>query len=499
MTTAFEQKLFEDLPRGFEGKEDESSEARWAAAGELDASWTYSRAGVFLGYLARRGIGRVDDRHILTVAGSRSGKGVSLVIPNLLLYEGSILALDPKGELARITKAERERKGQRCVILDPFNANRRYPSSSYNPLAEIDPASPEAVDDAALIADSLVVEEHGGDNHWTESAKLLLRGLILHALCMPPEERNLVTVRRLLMLAHPTLESVKEADQRDLALFYDMTMQAGAFNGVLAATGQAFLNMRASERQSVLSTARTQTGFLDSKPLQDILQGLDFRVADLKHGKTTLYLCLPASRMATHAKWFRVIINLAMTIFEREATVPTLPVLMVLDEFPILGHMQRIETAAGQIASFGVKLWTILQDLTQIQRLYKESWETFVGNAGVLTFFGNADMTTLKYISEKLGSRAYKLATPTRAGLSAQLGGAPALSENLRVDPLLAPHEVERLLARETERLLVLTPGSHPVILQRATYHSDPAFAGMFTEANPNEQGYYAIRATYKS
>ena len=74
--------------------------------------------------------------------------------------------------------------------------------------------------------------------------------------------------------------------------------------------------------------------------------------------------------------------------------------LMVLDEFPVLGYMRTIEAAAGQIAGFGVKLWTIVQDITQLQRLYRDSWETFVANSGVVTAFANTDGSTLKYLSE---------------------------------------------------------------------------------------------------
>jgi type IV secretory pathway TraG/TraD family ATPase VirD4 len=63
-------------------------------------------------------------------------------------------------------------------------------------------------------------------------------------------------------------------------------------------------------------------------------------------------------------------------------------VLFCLDEFAALGHMESIEKAAGQIAGFGVKLWPVIQDLTQLQRDYKLAWETFMGNAGLLPFIG---------------------------------------------------------------------------------------------------------------
>ena len=61
----------------------------------------------------------------------------------------------------------------------------------------------------------------------------------------------------------------------------------------------------------------------------------------------------------------------------------------------LLGHLESIERAAGYIAGFGVKLWVILQDINQLKSLYKDRWETFLGNAGTLTAFGNVDVTTL--------------------------------------------------------------------------------------------------------
>lgn len=480
----FEEQLRADIPRGLVKGQDKPAAAQWASPDELNAaSWRFApdHRGIFLGYRNGQPKAIDDDRHMMTVAGSRAGKGVSLVIPNLLLYRGSALVIDPKGELAAITKAERERMGQRCFVLDPFGANGRYPSAAYNPLAEIDPASPDAVDDAALIADSLILEEAKGASHWTDSAKLLLRGLVLLTLTLPKAERNLVTLRRLLMLAHPLLDGVEVKD-KETRLFAEMALaDSAAFNGVLAATGATFAAIPSNERGSILSTARMQTGFLDSPALQPTLQGDALRLADLKREKITVYLCLPASHMGTHARWLRIIINMAMTLFEREKTKPVPPVLLLLEEFAVLGHMQRIEVAAGQIAGFGVKLWTILQDLTQLQRHYRESWETFIGNAGVLTFFGNSDVTTCQYVSDKLGGFAYHTKEQAGVSMSAVLAGTPATRDNLRVDPLLAPHEIERVFSRATGRVLVLAQDHAPAILERAFYNHDQLFKGKFT------------------
>ena len=144
--------------------------------------------------------------------------------------------------------------------------------------------------------------------------------------------------------------------------------------------------------------------------------------------KATLYLCLPATRMGTHARWLRVIINLALVAFERTKAKTDIPVLMVLDEFAVLGHMKSVEMAAGLMAGFGVKLWVVLQDLTQIKRLYKESWETFIGNAGVTTFWSNSDKTTLDYMSDKLGQTGVRLQQPNDTTLHQRLSGASGVA-----------------------------------------------------------------------
>jgi type IV secretion system protein VirD4 len=115
----------------------------------------------------------------------------------------------------------------------------------------------------------------------------------------------------------------------------------------------------AQEKWSVVSTCEVHTDFLEGEPMRRVLCGSDFRMEDLKTKRVTVYLCLPATRLSTHGRWLRLLLAMAMEAMERtgaiEAGKP--PVLFVLDEFAALDHMESIEKAAGQIASFGVKLW----------------------------------------------------------------------------------------------------------------------------------------------
>ena len=499
----FTGAIYDGVPRGVPEREDEPSRAEWLAPEALrDGRWRYRNAagiaaGLILGYgdeaIGMPAIGRIDDRHIVTVAGSRAGKGVSLIVPNLLLYQGSVLALDPKGELAVVTAAERERLGQRVLVVDPFEvtlkgaaAERRDAMEArcvgFNPLAAIDPDGPDVVDDAALIAEALIATPPRGDDFWSNSARALVKSLVLFALLMPEAaDRNLVTAYDCLTGRHPLLSQGDGGSDAAMDRLWElMILQAEAFDGVIAATGAAMKKMDSREREGILAQARAETSSLDSLQLRRSLALDGFTMAELKRTPTTVYVCLPAGRLATHGKWFRLVLSAAMLAFEREPRKPDPPVLVVMDEFPVLGHMRQIEMAAGFIAGYGVRLWTVLQDLSQLQAHYAKTWETFFGNAGIVTFFGNADQTTVSYISKRLGDRSYQVLDQAQAGPEAMLAGVAPYQERAKEDALLKPFEVEMRLARETGRLLVVVPGERPTLLWRLVYHQDPGFRGKF-------------------
>ncbi len=486
----FERALMQETPRGIPGEPGTLVEAQWLTEDELlgDKWWSYRNddnemAGVLFGYRGvggvDKGFGTADSRHILTVASSRSGKGV-MIISNLLLYEGSVIAIDPKGELARETARARREMGQKVVILDPYKANGHYDSGSYNPLDELDPKSDDVKDEAGAIADALV-EANEREPHWTDNARYLIRSLILFALTLSPKERNLIAVWQLASLAHPRVRTLAldKGIARQKALF-ELMKACKEFDGSVEAAGERFSNLADRELASIMSTTLTQLQFLDGKKMPPVLQTSDFRLADLKTGKTTVYLSLPATRMGTHSRWLRVIINLALVAFEREATKPKIPVLMVLDEFNVLGKMETVEKAAGLVAGFGVKLWIILQDLGQLKHHYKGSWGTFVGNAGIAAFWANSDKETIDYISDRLGQTSLRVQQPSGATPGARLGGASATRDELRVQRLLSADEAARYLAVETRRALVLGAGRRPVILKRPIYYKDEPFKGKF-------------------
>lgn len=422
--------LFDDFPRGHPDRSNRNAPLGTAAWSTHSPAW---REGDL--WLGRDGngnaVGYGDDRHAITVAGSRSGKGRSVIIPNLLLWPGSVVVTDPKGENATRTARRRmKRPGHRVAVIDPQNA-ADVPDEirmTFNPLDLIDTSADDAIDLAAAIGDAVMIGSGDGkDIHWNESARQIFEAVLLYvAVTEEGPRRSLVRVRQLISGGDPDLadrmfrENLAEDGEKALkptpfdALWLDM-QQCLALNpavrDVIRGAAFAVCDMGENECGSVLSTARRNTRFIDSPWMRRCLEGGSGDTVDLdalkNHpGGFTIYVCLPARFIATHARFLRLMLNLILYRMEAQGTARPAcghPVLFILDEFAALGRMEAIEKAAGLMAGYGVKLWPVLQDLGQLKRHYKESWETFMGNAGMLQFFANADMTTLEWISRRLG------------------------------------------------------------------------------------------------
>lgn len=465
------------FPRGVPGRHLRDNIAPFAMWADLDfvathPHWAYKPGKVLLGSLGDRLIGVDDDRHMMTIAGSRAGKGVSTIIPNLLEYPGSVLVIDPKGENARLTAGHRAQGMRQDVfVLDPFGVSG-HKGSSFNPLSMIDADADTAIDDAALIAEALVIQEEGPGRHFSSAARNLIRGLILQV-CSdePSEKRNLIRVRQLLTL-----------DDEGFRLLLKVMQTNPSCGGVIQRAANSMATKSDNERSGVISTAIEQTDFLDSPPLGRCLTGSDFNLTDLKRKPTTVYLCLPAGRMATHSRWLRIIINLAVEAMERVPGKPAHPVLFVMDEFAVLDHLSSIEKAAGQIAGFGVKLWPILQDLSQLKSIYKDRWETFMGNAGLLQFFGNNDLTTLQYLSQRLGKSTIMQVSKGEISVEQSAGGFSGESNQLQINELMTADEVARFFSRQSNSQLLLWPGADPIAIDRVKYYEHPFFAGKFAQ-----------------
>lgn len=486
---------FVSLPRGLPGTTAAAGvapRALWMDPAILheNSFWQYERGKIVLGAAPTANpngaetqlIAIRDNRHLMTVAGSRAGKGTSVIIPNLLTYPGSVVVIDPKGENAEAT-AERRGQGRgiasgglnhEVYVIDPFRT-ADVPDemrAGFNPFNALDPSSDMFIDDCDGIADGLVMPEPGksaeGD-HWVNAARMVLRGFIAWVATAPDvRSRDLNELRRLLYLPP---EDTATGDGFD-DLLAEMSVSPEIAYGIPAEAANALMGMGPRERGSVLSTIRNNIQFLSSPPMAATLSG-NQRTPDLdrwKHTGATVYLCLPAGRLHTHSRFFRLFLNRLLAAIERDKAVPETPALILMDEMHVLGRMPALETAAGLLAGFGVRLWSIWQDMSQLKDLYRDRWETFMGNAGVLQFFGTNDMTTLKYISERLGTSSVMSISKGEISTGQAAHGFTGQSSTIQAVPLLSPEEVGYFFSRQSGNQLILYPGADPVFAKRVPY-----------------------------
>ncbi len=441
--------------------------ARWGDGSALVAARGPWIGRAPAGAAARRILRYGGEGHMLTVAPARSGKGVGAVIPNLLTYPGSVIVTDLKGENYEITGEQRRvGLGQDVIALDPFGVVTPT-SARFNPLSIITPGSPDAIDDANLLADLLVVRTGSGDDgHWDDEAHALLAGLIYFvATSGDAERRTLTRVRELL--------SLRPDD------FAEQVMKAMLAAGGLAARAAARLEQKADrERSGVISSAQRHTHFLDSPAMETVLSGSDVDLGTLKTGRVSLYLILPPHRVESYRRWLRLMIGCALNTMWRTPGQPAERVLFLLDEFGHLGRMRPIEEAVALVPGYGLSFWFFLQDLSQLKSVYHEHWPTFLANCEVLQAFGTNDVDTAEYLSRRLGEATIQVESETRsAGRSEGKTGSRSQSAGQGVSErarrLLTPDEVLRLPA---DRQLLVVKGRDPVLAGRLAYYRDPEF-----------------------
>ncbi len=408
--------------------------------------------------------------HLLTIAPTRSGKGVGTIIPNLLTANRSVICIDPKGENARVTLRQREAFGA-VHCLDPFGISGRE-TARYNPLDRLDADSLDLAEDAMTLADALVFDEQTSEAHWNEEAKALIAGIILYVVCHDePAHRTLSSVRDYLTLAPDDFT----------ALLTVMQASDGA-GGLIARAANRHISKSHREAAGVLSAAQRHTHFLDSPRIAQVVGASDFAFADLKKNVATVFLILPPDRLDTYSRWLRLLVAQAINELARSSAKPPRPVLFLLDEFAALGRLQPVERAMGLMAGYGLQLWPILQDIHQLRSNYGTSAGTFLSNAGVLQAFGVNDYDTADMLSKTMGRETISYETDGRSEKDVLVKDperSVSKTRHLAARNLMDANEIMKL---SPDTLLLMRVGENPLIVKKLRYYADKEFVGLFDE-----------------
>lgn len=368
--------------------------------------YPYEPGGFFLGVDDDgREVGILSDRHLITVAGARSGKGAALIVPNLKRWPGACVVVDPKGENATITAGERKAMGQTVGVVDPYriaSSDAAGLRCSINPLSLLDPETLSIRADLEALGDGLIRRFDAKHAQWDNAAASICAGVADFVLAVaPPEERTLLSVRGLLLTPDDDLKAVAQ-QMAETATAAGLAKQAGVL----------ILNKFSNPEgvpASAFNRAIEETGWIDDPAFASILGGDDlpaFDLATLKDGTGSLYLCIPPRLLTVRGGFLRVFVSMGLHVMASDLAGHDSGArcLFLLDEFHSLGKLDLVAKASGLMPGYGVHLWPFLQDLGQLEGLYgPNEMHTFFANADAHIFFGNADKPTLDYVSGRLG------------------------------------------------------------------------------------------------
>lgn len=400
------------------------------------------------------------EGHLLTIAPTGAGKGVSAVMPWLLSHPGSLVVVDPKGEAASITASERQRRGQRVCVLDPFGI-ARLPAGilsldQLNPLEVALCDSDEISDDCVSLAELIAGEPPGSlqEPFWRQSALDLEAALIgwawLRARVTGSTAADDGTLSAVWNLLH--------ADDLPMAMAVVLD-RYGNHPDLPPFVRNGFVNFLHHEGDKVRTSVRSEAVSLmrvfGSHRIQQIGARTTLPLDTLRDGgPVTVYLVIPPNRLESHAQWLRVILGSLLQLMVRRRERPEVPTLFVVDELGHLGPMPQLKQAVTLLRGYGVRLALFLQSIAQLKGLWPKDYEAMLENCGVWLNFGNATMAAARHVADQLGDVG-----------------------------------AEALYAMAADELAVHRPGRATEIMRRLDYRIDPLFQGRF-DPNP----YFAKR-----
>ncbi|EDX82202.1 TraG/TraD family [Brevundimonas sp. BAL3] len=416
-----------------------------------------------IGLLRGRMLATVDLRPTLVTGGTRSGKGRGHVVPTLLSWTGSVLTHDPKGELFALSA------GWRATFSHALSINPRNPASArWNPLAEISPGPGELAQVQRLVA---ILSDPGGARDdeaiWDKAASEILEAVILHILYTADDaDKTLLKVRELL------------ADLDDVADVMVKTLHRPGPNGepethpFIKTAVKGYAAMHDRFRTSVQGTARSYLKWLAGEDVERCLSASDFRMGDLMCAKAPVSLYVqvaPADAAALRPLVRLLFYAAAQSLTAHEKTDATgrpkhHKLLMLMDEFPLLGRLAFFEKSLRLMSGYGIKTMFVAQSLNDIVETYGPH-NTILDNCHVYTAFAALDPLTQDKVSKLTGT-----VTETRTSRSGPAGlgaGRSSVSRSEVERPLMEPGEIRAL---PDDDQLVFVAGFKPLRTKKLKY-----------------------------
>ena len=430
------------------------------------AKWAGFFALVFGGALGRRGLivgksyGRLlrfnGDGALLVYAPQGSGKGVGVVVPNILDHPGSLVVTDPKGENAAVT-------GRYRATLGPvyrLNVGNPATSDQFNPLSLVRCGTPFEAEDVAMIADLLVIPE-SHESHWDTSAKHLIAAVLAYVLHSQPRELQTLAMARDLISAEP--EALKRTFER-MAATGVSTIAEEARSLLGSMESEEFVSVRKNAAKALNIWSRDRIG-------GRLSARSDFELMDLHRQTMTVYVIVPEDLLEVYKPFLRVVMGCAVAAMVRAKALPRPrhKPLLVFDECATLGRLDALVRGMGYLREYARTI-LVFQDLGQVRHHYGENGAlTFIANSGAQVAFGVNDTATARELAETIGMTTVRARSEGLSQANTDLYRAhqqAGASEAGR--SLLDASEVRRI--RRNQALVFLSTVAAPIRAKKVRY-----------------------------
>jgi type IV secretion system protein VirD4 len=436
--------------------------ARFANEREIKRHGFRSATGIVVGRKSGRFLTFGGSEHVLIEAPTRSGKGVGIVIPNLLTWQGSVVVLDVKRENFDASAGFRARYGQDVFLFNP--TDRQGCTARYNPLAYIDRSDPDdVIIELQKIATMLFVAPDRGEAFWANGARTGFAGVGAWLAESSDEPLTMGAIYRYLTEGDARSFFKKELANPNLNLSTGCRTALGDFAG---GSDNSFADIK-----------KTITNVLGLwlNPLVDAATSAsDFDLRDLRKRHISIYLGVSPDELDRVAPLYNLLFQQLIDLNVRELPDDTtpVPVLVILDEFARLGRASVIASAFSYVAGYGIRLLPVIQSRSQLRGVYGEHVaDEIVANCGVEVAFTPKELRVANELSDRIGYVGQESVTRSLTINGLLANRSKSISEQRRA--LLLPQE---LMQFPSDRLILLRGGIPPIIGTKIFYFKSRFF-----------------------
>lgn len=439
--------------------------ARWANNLDIRRAGMLAEEGLLLGKVRGRYLCAnlyKDDGHLQILSPSGSGKGAAFVIPNLLNWKHSALVLDIKGECYQITSGFRKQFGHQVYCWSPAASDGR--TVCFNPLDLVRRDPLKRIGDLKDFASLLWPSDSDKGEIWQPGARSIFVAIALEIL---DNQSVAFTVGNILRKIKTT-PNMAEYIEGLVARHFDQEDSGYSLDALALQNFTSFLQQANKEQSGLLSTIKSGLELWEDPIIDAATSRSDFDLRQLRRQKMAIYVSIPMGQLIRLAPLIKLFFQQCINTLTQQEPDENEPykVLMVLDEFPLLGRMDVFKKGIGFLRSFGVRMMMVAQSKAQVADIYGSTIanQIFSQNCRFVVAYAPNDPAECKEISEALGKKTVRTSSRTYSN------GKSTTNVSFTGRELMTPEEVRRF----TQHKEIIFPQNHrPVKARKIAYYRD--------------------------